>query len=97
MSSTACCDQYADENGKHQWPFSVKGAADVVKKKKQAKLRLASFSMPLTHTDLVAYGEIYEDEAKRFENGRYIRTSYVVKYDKEAGILETRNTIYHLI
>jgi len=39
-------------------------------------------------------GNIYND--KNWEQGEQITTSYVVKFDREKGIVETRNTIYTL-
>lgn len=39
-------------------------------------------------------GDIYDD--KRWRDGEELRTSYLVKLDEEAGVAETRNTIYQL-
>ncbi len=42
-------------------------------------------------------GNIYDDEARRFEDGeRLQRTSYLLKVDFETGLVETCNTIYKL-
>lgn len=42
----------------------------------------------------VVYGEIYNDCC--WQEGYFIRTSVVVKIDREAKILETLNTLYTL-
>ena len=44
-------------------------------------------------------GDIYEDEAGRFEDGTNIRTSYVERiYITKDGwpVIETRNTLYYV-
>ena len=51
--------------------------------------------------DLVAnkyffYGKIYKDELKRFEDGKRIRTSELLKIDFQTMTAETKNTIYNL-
>ena len=45
---------------------------------------------------VVVIGNIYNDIKKRFEDGMVIRTSEVLKADFVNGIIETRNSVYHL-
>ncbi len=42
------------------------------------------------------YGEIYDDEKGRFENGTYISTSSIQELDLENNVAETKNTTYIL-
>lgn len=42
------------------------------------------------------YGEIYDDEKSRFEDGTYISTSRIIHLDLENNVAETRNTTYIL-
>lgn len=44
----------------------------------------------------IVIGEIYNDIKKRFENGELIWTSRVIKIDFVNGIVETKNSVYHL-
>ena len=41
-------------------------------------------------------GTIKSDPTGRFEVGHHFRSSVVIELDKEKGIVETNNTIYHL-
>lgn len=41
-------------------------------------------------------GTIYNDIKGRFEDGTEIRTSQVLKADFVNGVVETRNSVYHL-
>lgn len=41
-------------------------------------------------------GKVYNDIKKRFADGTEIRTSSVLKADFVNGIIETRNSVYHL-
>lgn len=45
---------------------------------------------------MVIEGEIYNDIKKRFEDGTVIHTSIVLKADFVNGLVETRNSVYHL-
>lgn len=45
---------------------------------------------------VIVRGYIYNDIKKRFEDGTYIHTSMVLKADFVSGIIETRNSVYHL-
>lgn len=45
---------------------------------------------------MVIEGEIYNDIKKRFEDGTVIHTSIVLKTDFVNGLVETRNSVYHL-
>lgn len=45
---------------------------------------------------MVIEGEIYNDIKKRFEDGTVIHTSRVLKADFVNGVVETRNSVYHL-
>lgn len=46
--------------------------------------------------DVVVYGFIYNDVKKRFKDGTDIRTSKVLRADFVNGVVETRNSVYHL-
>lgn len=46
--------------------------------------------------DVIICGFIYNDIKKRFEDSTYIHTSKVLKADFVNGIVETRNSVYHL-
>ena len=46
--------------------------------------------------DVIINGFIYNDIKKRFEDGTHIHTSKVLKADFVNGVVETRNSIYHL-
>lgn len=46
--------------------------------------------------DVVVKGFIFNDIKKRFVDGTYIRTSRVLKADFVNGIIETKNSVYHL-
>jgi hypothetical protein len=50
----------------------------------------------LNGNDVIIYGYIYNDIKKRFEDGTYIHTSKVLKADFVNGVVETRNSVYHL-
>ena len=41
-------------------------------------------------------GTVVHDPAGRFEDGWHMRSSIIVDFDKETGIVETENTIYKL-
>ena len=45
---------------------------------------------------MVIEGEIYNDIKKRFEDGKVIHTSRVLKADFVNGVVETLNSVYHL-
>lgn len=45
---------------------------------------------------MLAHGQIFNDERKRFPDGMDVRTSVIVKVDPEAMTIETMNTIYNL-
>lgn len=45
---------------------------------------------------VVVRGRIYNDIKKRFDDGTHIQTSMVLKADFVSGIIETRNSVYHL-
>ena len=45
---------------------------------------------------VVLYGEIYNDEKNRFSDGSHIRTSRVRYIDFEQGVVQTKNSTYHL-
>lgn len=44
----------------------------------------------------VIFGSLYDDPAKRFEEGADVRTSVVIKLDEVNNKLETKNSIYTL-
>ena len=45
---------------------------------------------------VIIYGIIYNDIKKRFPDGTEIQTSKVLKADFVNGVIETRNSVYHL-
>ena len=45
---------------------------------------------------VVAIGNIYNDIKKRFADGTEIRTSTILQADFINGVIETKNSIYHL-
>lgn len=45
---------------------------------------------------VIIYGIIYNDIKKRFPDGTEIHTSKVLKADFVNGVIETRNSVYHL-
>ena len=51
-----------------------------------------------SHGNLVALGDIYDDEKGRFVDGAYIRTSSIVEQYEEDGkkYIKTRNSTYEL-
>jgi len=46
---------------------------------------------------MVFTGTIVEDPTGRWEVGFHMRSSLILNFDKETGIVETRNTIYKLL
>jgi hypothetical protein len=42
-------------------------------------------------------GKVYNDIKKRFADGTEIRRSQVLKADFVNGVIETRNSVYHLV
>lgn len=45
---------------------------------------------------VIVYGDVYNDIKKRFNDGDHIHTSKVLKADFVNGVIETRNSVYHL-
>lgn len=45
---------------------------------------------------VIIFSEIYNDIKKRFVDGTKIHTSKVLKADFVNGVVETRNSVYHL-
>ena len=45
---------------------------------------------------VVFIGKVYNDIKGRFADGTKIRTSQVLKADFVNGVVETRNSVYHL-
>lgn len=45
---------------------------------------------------IIVEGFIFNDIKKRFVDGTYIHTSRVLKADFVNGIIETKNSVYHL-
>lgn len=45
---------------------------------------------------LIAMGIINNDQAMRFDNDTFIRTSFIVKINVEEQTIETNNTIYRI-
>lgn len=46
--------------------------------------------------NVVIIGKVYNDIKGRFTNGTEIHTSNVLKADFVNGVVETRNSVYHL-
>ena len=46
--------------------------------------------------DVRIYGTIYNDIKGRFPDGTYIHTSQVLKINFVTGVVETKNSVYHL-
>ncbi len=42
------------------------------------------------------YGNLHNDPQERFEDGSFIHTSKVIKFDQENKKIETLNTLYDL-
>lgn len=45
---------------------------------------------------IVVCGDIFRDIKGRFPDGTHIQTSRVLKVDFVNGVVETRNSVYHL-
>lgn len=45
---------------------------------------------------VIVEGFIFNDIKKRFVDGTHIHTSHVLKADFVNGIIETKNSVYHL-
>ena len=45
---------------------------------------------------MILSGYVIEDPLGRWEEGWHMRSSLVIDYDEENGIVETDNTIYHV-
>lgn len=45
---------------------------------------------------VIILGTVYNDIKKRFQYGTEIHTSKVLKADFVNGVIETRNSVYHL-
>jgi len=45
---------------------------------------------------MILSGYVVEDPTGRFQRGWHFRSSLVIDYDEENGIVETENTIYHV-
>jgi len=45
---------------------------------------------------MILSGNVVEDPTGRFQIGWHMRSSLVIAYDEENGIVETDNTIYHV-
>lgn len=57
---------------------------------------LKDWTITKCYNEVVFIGKIYNDIKKRFSDGTEIRTSQVLKADFVNGIIETRNSVYHL-
>jgi len=45
---------------------------------------------------MILSGYVVEDPLCRWQPGWHMRSSLIISYDKENGIVETENTIYHV-
>lgn len=50
----------------------------------------------INEEDVIMYGSVYNDIKGRFPDGCFIHTSKVLKVDFVNGIVETKNSVYHL-
>lgn len=57
---------------------------------------LKDWSIMRLFGDVFIVGKVYNDIKGRFEDGDEIRTSRVLKADFVNGVIETRNSVYHL-
>lgn len=57
---------------------------------------LKNWSIVPINKGCVITGEVYNDIKKRWEDGTLIHTSRVLKIDFVNGVVETRNSVYHL-
>ena len=57
---------------------------------------LKNWSIVPINNGCVITGEVYNDIKKRWEDGTLIHTSRVLKIDFVNGVVETRNSVYHL-
>ena len=57
---------------------------------------LKNWRITIVNGDVIIYGTIYNDIKNRFPDGTFIHTSKVLKADFINGIIETKNSVYHL-
>lgn len=50
----------------------------------------------MSDKSVILYGDIYNDIKCRFADGTPIHTSRVLKADFVNGVVETKNSVYHL-
>ena len=50
----------------------------------------------MSDKSVILYGNIYNDIKRRFADGTPIHTSRVLKADFVNGVVETKNSVYHL-
>jgi hypothetical protein len=54
------------------------------------------YILKMSNNAVVICGNIYNDIKGRFSNGTEIQTSRVLKADFVNGVVETKNSVYHL-
>ena len=57
---------------------------------------LKDWTITKRYGEVVFIGKIYNDIKRRFDDGDEIITSRVLKVDFVNGVVETRNSVYHL-
>lgn len=57
---------------------------------------LKDWSILMLYGKVFIVGKVYNDIKGRFDDGEEIRTSQVLKADFVNGVIETRNSVYHL-
>lgn len=57
---------------------------------------LKEWSIVMLGGKVYIVGKVYNDIKGRFNDGDEIRTSQVLKADFVNGVIETRNSVYHL-
>lgn len=57
---------------------------------------LKNWTIEKCGNSVIVYGDVYNDIKGRFEDGDHIHTSKVLNADFVNGVIETRNSVYHL-
>jgi hypothetical protein len=64
---------------------------------RDVKIYPASYFFGPEQGGFVAYGGCVSDESPRGFVGRPVRTSLIVSFDAETGVIETMNTLYKIV
>ena len=57
---------------------------------------IRNWRLQAVYDGFVIFGEVYNDQKKRFEDGTFIHTSRVRVIDFDSKVVVTRNSIYNL-